>query len=147
MRARFASLALLFFAVLTIHSSCGQAQNDPWKPNQLMQPAALAGMIDANAKDLPMIICIGPGALIKGSVDAGPAGSSGNLDKLKAMLEKENRNKSIVIYCGCCPFERCPNIRPAFNLLNSMHFTNHKLLNLSTSLKAEWLDKGYPTQH
>jgi len=49
-----------------------------------------------------------------------------------------------VIYCGCCPFEHCPNVRPAFQLLNEMKFTNQKLLNLSTNLKTDWIDKGYP---
>lgn len=93
-----------------------------------------------------MIICIGPGALIPGSVNIGVGGRPENVAKLKALLEKENRNRSIVIYCGCCPFRNCPNIRPPFALLSSMGFTNYKLLNLSTSIKADWMDKGYPVQ-
>ena len=51
---------------------------------------------------------------------------------------------NIVIYCGCCPFEHCPNIRPAFNLLNEMGFTNQKLLSLQKNIKADCIDKGYP---
>ncbi len=67
-----------------------------------------------------------------------------NLLKWKNELQKLPRNTDIVIYCGCCPFEHCPNIRPAFKLLNDMGFTNQKLLNLSHNLKADWIDKGYP---
>lgn len=55
-----------------------------------------------------------------------------------------NRNTEIVLLCGCCPFEHCPNIRPSFELMNEMKFTNHKLLNLSHNLKVDWIDKGYP---
>ncbi len=36
-----------------------------------------------------------------------------NLQKLKDSLSKVPRDANIVIYCGCCPFEHCPNVRPA----------------------------------
>jgi hypothetical protein len=50
------------------------------------------------------------------------------------------------VYCGCCPFEKCPNIRPAFNLMKAMGFSNGKLLNLPTNLKQNWIAKGYPVE-
>jgi thiosulfate/3-mercaptopyruvate sulfurtransferase len=83
--------------------------------------------------------------LLKGSIDIGPANNKANLDKLKQFLTKEKKDRSIVIYCGCCPFEHCPNIRPAFILLNEMKFTNHKLLALQHNIKIDWINKGYPT--
>ena len=52
----------------------------------------------------------------------------------------------MIIYCGCCPFRRCPNVRPAFELLKKMKFTNAKLLNLPTSLNDDWISKGYPME-
>ncbi|HCS20823.1 MAG TPA: hypothetical protein DIW47_09730 [Bacteroidetes bacterium] len=55
-----------------------------------------------------------------------------------------SRDAEIIIYCGCCPFSDCPNIRPAFEVLNELKFTNPKLLNLPKNLKADWIDKGYP---
>ena len=67
-----------------------------------------------------------------------------NLKKLKELLSKEKKDKEIVIYCGCCPFKNCPNIRPAFSLLNSMKFTQHKLLDLPHNLKADWINYDYP---
>ncbi len=140
----FAGLFLLFSSLFL--SSCAQPAADPWKPTQLMQPKELAGMITSHDKNTPLIICIGPGALIPGSVNVGVGSRPDNMAKLKTLLEKEKRNRSIVIYCGCCPFRNCPNIRPPFALLNSMGFTNHKLLNLSTSIKADWMDMGYPVQ-
>jgi hypothetical protein len=56
------------------------------------------------------------------------------------------KDANIVIYCGCCPFVKCPNIRPAFTLLNKMGFKKHKLLNLSHNVKTDWIDKGYPVR-
>jgi hypothetical protein len=59
-------------------------------------------------------------------------------------LEKLPKDASIVVYCGCCPYRSCPNVRPAFNLLNSMGFKNHKLLDLPQNIKVDWIDHGYP---
>ena len=117
---------------------------EPWTAKQLMAPADLAAMInDPNAKK-PVILCVGPGALIKGSLDMGPANEKINLEKLKQQLSKLPRDTNVVIYCGCCPFEHCPNIRPAFNLLNEMKFSNAHLLNLEHNIKTDWVAKGYP---
>lgn len=127
-------------------TACSSAGSEPWNAAQLMPPGELAAMIgDPDAAE-PMIVCIGPGALIKGSVDVGQTGEEQNLEKLRQLLSRESRDKEIVIYCGCCPFEKCPNIRPAFSLLNEMGFTNHKLLNLATNLKTDWIDHGYPVK-
>jgi alkanesulfonate monooxygenase len=40
--------------------------------------------------------------------------------------------------------DRCPNIRPAFSLLNEMKFTHAHLLNLEHNIKTDWVAKGYP---
>jgi thiosulfate/3-mercaptopyruvate sulfurtransferase len=48
----------------------------------------------------------------------------------------------IVFYCGCCPFNHCPNVRPAFKVLKQMGFTNFKLLNLPENLKVNWINIG-----
>jgi thiosulfate/3-mercaptopyruvate sulfurtransferase len=61
-------------------------------------------------------------------------------------MAKAARDKEVIIYCGCCPFRRCPNIRPAFELLKKMKFTNLKLLNLPTGLNEDWIHKGYPLE-
>ena len=104
----------------------------------------MAGFRLLPAAEKPLIVCIGPGALIKGSVDVGETRDPENQEKLRELLSGEPRDREIVLYCGCCPFKDCPNIRPAFSLLNSMEFTGHKLLNLSHNLKTDWIDRGYP---
>ena len=117
---------------------------EPWTETQLMNPADLAKIInDASAKK-PIIYSIGFDGGIKGSIVMGPARDKDNLEKFRSALSKLPKDADIVIYCGCCPFKNCPNVRPAFNLLSEMKFTNHKLLNLSHNLKTDWIDKGYP---
>ena len=52
----------------------------------------------------------------------------------------------IVLYCGCCPWERCPNIGPAFKLLHDLGFSNVKALYIADNLGTDWVDKGYPVE-
>lgn len=138
----------LFFTFFFIpDSTTCQAQvnkYEPWKENQLMAPADLAAILNNANAVKPAIFSIGPGAIIKSSIDVGAAKEKENLDKLKEQVSKLPKDANIVLYCGCCPFEHCPNIRPAFNLLNEMKFTNHKLLNLEHNIKIDWINKGYP---
>ena len=131
--------------LLLSNANTSQAQQvDNWTKDQLMAPALLAKNIREN-KQLPIILRVGPMALIPHSMDIGPASETENLAKLKKDISSFPKDTSIVIYCGCCPFTRCPNIRPAIELLKEMKFTNFHLLNLQTSIKADWIDKDYPT--
>lgn len=140
----FLSLFAMTVMAFAFQSFSKQQVKEPWTTNQLMAPADLAKVInDKNAKQ-PLVFSIGPGAIIKGSIDIGPAQDKENLAKLKDRLSKLPKDANIVIYCGCCPFEHCPNIRPAFQLLNEMKFTNQKLLGLQKNIKVNWIDKGYP---
>jgi thiosulfate/3-mercaptopyruvate sulfurtransferase len=134
------SFIILFLAIVSFSNN----QTEPWRLDQLMEPAQLAAVINEPRSPQPLIISVGPGGLIKNSIDVGSVKEKENLNKLKALLTKQPKDKAIVIYCGCCPFHNCPNIRPAFNLLNEMKFTNHKLLNLPHNIKADWLNKDFP---
>jgi hypothetical protein len=109
-----------------------------------MAPKDLADIINSSTEVKPLIISVGPAGFIKDAIDIGPAQEKENLKKLKKLLSEEKKDREIVIYCGCCPFQKCPNIRPAFSLLNSMKFTRHKLLDLPHNLKADWINYGYP---
>ena len=143
--ALLTGVLLLFLAgFIKIGKNIGR-DPEPWKTSQLMAPADLAALINNPGAKKPIIYSVGPGALIKGSVDMGPAHEKENLDKLKLALGKLPRNADIIIYCGCCPFDRCPNIRPAFTLLNEMKFTNARLLNLEHNIHTDWVTKGYPS--
>ena len=120
------------------------AQNpENWTQKDLIEPAELASVIQSGKK-VPLIICVGPGAVIPNSIHVGMAKEEANLDKFKEEIKKYHRKKEIVIYCGCCPFEHCPNVRPAIQALKDMHYTNYRLLDLPHNVKTDWISKGYP---
>lgn len=121
-----------------------QGQKDPWTQQQLLDPAELAKVLKNTKSPQPIIFSIGMQAVIKGSIDIGPVMMPQNLNLLKEKLNELPKNSQIVVYCGCCPFASCPNVRPAMALLKSMQFTNYKLLNLPQNIKVDWIDKDYP---
>lgn len=118
--------------------------NIPWTPDELMQPQQLAEKINSNAADKPVIFNMGPSGNIKGAIEIGPAEEEPNMQKLQTELSKLTTDKPVVVYCGCCPYKRCPNVRPAFALLKDMNFVNGKLLDLPENLKTDWINKSYP---
>jgi len=147
MKKEFLIIAMLIASIATVISFKKIDQADPWRKDQLMEPSDLAAILNNKSAHQPMIFSIGFAAGIKNSVIEGPARDSANLAKWKTQLQKIPRNTYLVIYCGCCPFEHCPNVRPAFKLLNEMGFTNAKLLNLSHNIRADWINKGYPVDN
>src|SRR4051794_23573264 len=82
-----------------------------WTADQLIQPASLAKSI-ADKSNIPVIFCVGPGAVIPGSINIGPGQKAENIASFKKALDSLPKDAAIVIYCGCCPFEHCPNVRP-----------------------------------
>ena len=137
-------IQIIALLLLLIAVGFNTEQTEPWTEDQLLAPKDLATIINRSNEVKPLIISIGPAGLIKGAIYIGAVNKKENLDTLKQLLSKESKAKEIVIYCGCCPFKTCPNIRPAFSLLNSMKFTKHKLLDLPHNLKVDWIDQGYP---
>lgn len=135
-----------FVVFLTAFSAaaCFGQQKDPWTQKQLLEPSVLASQLNLPKDQRPVIIDVGPAGVIKDALAAGPAEHADGIKNLRAFLKEVPKNKEVVIYCGCCPFTKCPNIRPAFKTLLSMGFKNPKLLDLSHNLKADWIDKGYP---
>jgi rhodanese-related sulfurtransferase len=116
-----------------------------WTDDQLIEPSELAATIKSG-KEIPLIISIGPGALIPHSKDIGMIKEEENMKKFKEQLTDLPKDTRIVVYCGCCPFEHCPNVRPAMQVLKDMKFTNYQLLNLPHNIKIDWINKGYPTE-
>lgn len=137
-------IASLTFVLASCTSGTSFGQAEPWSAKQLMAPATLAASLaDPSAKP-PVIFDIGPVGSIPGSIHIGPTEDAKNLDALRSELVKLPKGTDVVIYCGCCPYSRCPNVRPAFNLLQELGFVNGKLLDLPNNLKQDWIDKGYP---
>ena len=113
----------------------------------LVQPAEFASL-----KTRPVVFMVGPNVLyrshrIPGAVFAGPGVQPAGLVMLRAAAEKLPRDQEVVLYCGCCPWEKCPNMKPAIEMLKGMGFTKAKALYLPIGFKADWLDKGYAAEN
>jgi len=134
-------LSVLFFTLLYNFTTAQQVPT--WTQKELIEPSELAQVINSHEK-VPVIISVGPGAVIPNSIEVGMARDKANQEALKEKLKHYSRKTKVVIYCGCCPFEKCPNVRPALEVLREMKFTNYYLLDLPHNLKQDWIDKGYP---
>jgi thiosulfate/3-mercaptopyruvate sulfurtransferase len=115
----------------------------------VVQPKELVDRLATNPQ--PAVFQVGPSFLyrskhIPGTVYAGPGSRPDGLELLKSAVEKLPHDREIVIYCGCCPWDKCPNVKPAMELLKSMGFTHVKAMQLPTSFKADWIDRGYPVE-
>jgi len=123
-------------------------QADPWKPQQLMMPEALAKQLAPGSKP-PVIISVAFPVLyrnrhIETAVFAGPGRDPEGITTLKVAIKDLPRDTEIVIYCGCCPMDHCPNLRPAFRALKEWGYTNIHALNIPTNFNTDWVTKGYP---
>lgn len=123
-----------------------------WKDEQVLHAADLEREIgNPNDGSAPTIVYVGFRTLFEGGhIPAasfhGTASKEEGLGALKKWLATLPRSINLVIYCGCCPFDRCPNIRPAYAALHEMGFTHLRVLVLPTSFAADWVEKGYPMQ-
>ena len=141
-------------ATLSMHSAqAGQSAGpDPWMAGQLVQPADLVQELSAaKTSTAPTIVYVGfrtlfEGGHIPGASFHGTASAELGLADLKKWAASLPRGTNLVVYCGCCPFDRCPNIRPAFDALRDMGFTHLRLLVLAKSFAADWVEKGYPME-
>jgi thiosulfate/3-mercaptopyruvate sulfurtransferase len=122
-----------------------QGASDPWPTRVLLQAPDLVSM-----KPQPAIFYVGfpvlyRAARITGAVLAGPCSKPEGLELLTKALLPLPRNREIVLYCGCCPFQKCPNIRPAYQAAAKLGFSDVRVLVLETNLHTDWIAKGYPT--
>jgi rhodanese-related sulfurtransferase len=116
----------------------------------LVQPKELAAQLAAKISN-PVVVHVGPNFLyrgkhIPGSIYAGPGSQAAGLDALKLVVDKLPRTREIVVYCGCCPWSHCPNVKPAVEFLRQMGFAHVKAMYVETSFAADWIDKGYPVE-
>jgi thiosulfate/3-mercaptopyruvate sulfurtransferase len=141
-----------FLCLLAILFLCSPlvAQNSsvPWANAQTVQPVELNKEL-SNPKSAPLVLFVGFQRLytaghIKGAQYHGSGGSPDGLSQIKSWAASLPRSSNLVIYCGCCPLDHCPNIRPAFTALHDLGFTRLRVLILPTSFEADWVNQGLP---
>lgn len=140
-------LSLLIIALPGLAIFAQQASMIP--SSSLLQTDDLVKILHSANTAQPLMIQVGSHVLyqqahIPGSEYIGPASSDTALQQLRKRVESLPKNQFIVIYCGCCPWSHCPNVKPAYDALQAMGFTNFKVLYIANNFGADWVDKGYP---
>ena len=64
------------------------------------------------------------------------------VERLREKAQELPKDRMIILYCGCCPFEDCPRAIPAGRALLKMGFTKFGVLYLPEGLRS-WSDAGY----
>jgi hypothetical protein len=134
----------------------GALQGKPTEPSPI--PAAdlintqdLAKILQSPKGERPLLIYVGfrfpyTQAHLPGSEYYGPAADQAVVQQLRKRVEGLARSRFIVIYCGCCPWSHCPNVKPAYEALHNLGFTKLKVLYISDNLGTDWVNKGYPVE-
>lgn len=145
--------ALITFTLATITLfPFAPAQNpspaNPWSASQTVEPRELLKELSAS-KTAPTVLFVGFQRLytaghIKGAQYHGTGGNAEGMAQIKSWAESQPRSTNLIIYCGCCPMDRCPNIRPAFSALRDLSFAKIRVLVLPTSFEVDWAEKGFP---
>ncbi len=144
------NIRVLSFAALLAALCFSQQSSDPWPKSDLIDPAAFAATLRTSAAG-PRIVCVAFPILYRSkhiahAVFAGPGAKPDGIDALKKAVAGLAKNSDIVLYCGCCPMEKCPNIRPAYRTLKELGFTRVRVLNIPTNMHTDWFSKDYPSE-
>lgn len=140
------AMTSLAFFTSTVYA---KQEINPWKPDQVIKTSQLVRILSEKSAHKPLILQVGFKFLydnghINNSIWAGPASQPEGIHRLKEAVKEVSKNQSIVIYCGCCPWTECPNIRPAFSTLQKLGFKNVKVLYIPQNFVHDWVQKGYP---
>lgn len=122
-------------------------QSDSSAP-QLIQPEELAKTVQSSKRE-PLILQVGFHVLyqqahIPHAEYIGPASAPEGLRQLRKRVRALPHSQAIVLYCGCCPWSKCPNVNPAYQQLHDMGFSNVRVLYIADNFGKDWVDKGYP---
>jgi thiosulfate/3-mercaptopyruvate sulfurtransferase len=135
-------------ALFVLPARHAQNPSDPWTKALTVEAANLVRELN-DPKTAPMVVFVGFQRLynaghIKGAEFHGSGGKAEGLNELKSWAATLPKSSDLVIYCGCCPMERCPNVRPAFTALRELGIAKVRVLILPTSFEVDWAEKGYP---
>lgn len=114
-----------------------------------LEPAALVKQLEGSKP--PVIFSVAFPVLYRSrhivhAIESGPGSKPEGLAALRKKLAEYPKDADIVIYCGCCPMDKCPNLRPAYRLLKDAGFTRVRVLNIPTNMHTDWYSKNYPSE-
>jgi thiosulfate/3-mercaptopyruvate sulfurtransferase len=148
----FVPVVLLLVALAAVAQSGPQPAPSDLPPGSaaLIQPEQLLKVLQGRGAKAA-VLYVGPRFLygqahIPGAEFIGPSSDSQSLQRLRKRAASLPKNVVVVLYCGCCPWEHCPNIRPAYKELQKLGFKNVKALYLANSFGTNWVEKNYPVE-
>jgi hypothetical protein len=129
----------------------GAAIDPPWTPALVIHAEDLSRIVSDKKAEQPQIFQVGFETMFKtqhvpGSIYAGPGRNEAGLELLKKAVAGVPKDRMIVLYCGCCPWDHCPNMKPAFKLLHELGYAKVKVVEIPNNFGADWVDKGYPVE-
>jgi len=140
----------LLFSIAVLATLClSEDSSTAWRQSELIEPSALAKALDSSSP--PYVVCVSDSVAyryrhIAHAIFAGPGGKPDGIELLKAAASALSKDENIVIYCGCCPLNKCPNVRPAYAALKESGFTHVRVLDVMTGIESEWYRRGYPSE-
>jgi thiosulfate/3-mercaptopyruvate sulfurtransferase len=116
-----------------------------------MAPRDLAARLDEVRDGKLDVLHVGPlylygKARIPHARHAGEASTAEGYAAIVAELRKLAPTREVVLYCGCCPTQNCPNIVPTERAARDVGLKRAFVLDLPTTLKADWTEHGYPVE-
>ena len=147
--AKFVLVLAVILAVGGI--AYGQTAQSDLPPGSaaLINPEELVKLLQVKGEK-PLILNVGPSVLfmqahIPGAEYIGPGSNPQGSASLRSRVKSLSHDAAIVLYCGCCPWEHCPNVAPAYEQLHKLGFRRVKVLYIPNNFGADWVYKGYPT--
>lgn len=147
-----AGVLVLIFAIVSSPSNGARGAvpaSPQWRNAHQISATELAKRISGPANTRPIVLQVGfkplyDGGHVPGAIFAGSASTMDGLAKLKTISEKIPRTKEVVLYCGCCPWEKCPNVQPAYDALRRMGFSHLVVLLIPQDFAHDWIAQGFP---
>jgi len=139
-----AAVLLLGVTLLVVFSRSLVAGSDPWAKAQTVRPADLARELENPRPHPPWFllassICRPPQTSRARGITARQAARKVSKE-FTTLATSVPRTANLVMFCGCCPIDRCPAVKA----LQGLGFNNVRVLLLPTDFETDWAETGLP---
>lgn len=150
---QFKRVSMLTFILLAF-TGPAQAGTAPLKPpaestSSIMTIPQMAAALKTKNPPLPVHVgfeFLYKQAHIPGSLFMGEGGSPEARANIMRKLKSLPNNRTLVLYCGCCPWDDCPNVDPLYQEAKTLKGKTIKLLEIPGNFEEDWTRKGYPVK-
>lgn len=135
---------------LALAHGCAKPERSLQLSDTIAPRSLMTQLADSTAAH-PVLLHVGFAPLyrsghIPNSRYVGPGSKPEGLAAMKTALASLPADQPIVLYCGCCPWSDCPNVRPAFRAAIESGHHNVKVLLVEKTLERDWIDHGWPSE-